>query len=143
MGVEVKTKGKTKKESIMNTNVAVRSELSAKQLGWIMSFIGCTACAVIYITLMEVLSSKTVAFPNLFAVFFLSYSQLIASTLQNSPVERHGKTVKGMIFSDSGDDYIHESIRCWMWFWFISPFLYSTIFTAIGVFVLYAFGHIS
>ena len=122
-----------------------RREWSAKELGWLMSFIGCTTCATIAIAVMVIFLPPSGVIGNtrwfdIIVVVFLSYSQLMASTLHHSPVERKGDVVEGMIFGELGDDYVRGSVRSWMWFWFSSPFLHSVMFVLFGILFLYGVG---
>lgn len=132
----------TSKENLMNTAVGSWHEWSAKKLGWLMSILGCTTCAVIAIAVMVMFLPPSRVVGNsrwldLLVVVFLSYLQLVGSKLHRSPIERKGDMVKGMIFGELGDDDIHVSVRRWTWFWFFSPLIYSLVFTAVGLLLLY------
>ncbi len=113
------------------TNVAPH-EWSAKKLALVSSVIACTLTAVIsavvVLRYLPLPASREVSRVSMVILIILtSYIQLMASTIHHSPVGRSGNTIEGWIFGEIGDDYVHTTVRWWVWFWFYSPFAVSFI----------------
>ncbi|HEY4506770.1 MAG TPA: hypothetical protein VJH71_01215 [Candidatus Paceibacterota bacterium] len=124
----------------MNAAAIYKNEWSATTLGFVASTLACVAVAIMALIVMGNFNFPGVTWTMkdvLFVVFF-SFSQLLANTLHHSPVSRHGNAIEGMTFSDLGDSEVKTTVRQWVLQWFVSVLCASTVFTTIGILIIYA-----
>ena len=124
-------------------DVLAGRELSARQLGWTMSVLACITCSVFWIIVLMMCLPTDVPTYSTFTFYIaavaFSFTQLLASTLESSPLQRCGNVITGMIYGEIGDDNVCMTVRRWTMFWFISPFLHSMFAVIFGLLFVFIF----